>query len=183
MGSDFRSIIEFASLSEYCRWRGLDCGLDRRVTRMEFACDESFPVASLDWIPPEVYFFHVRRKDIKKELDTRLLPRCMEGFLVFQCGILGKVNLQTLPATMKGFYAHNNHISGEIRLYNLPKNMELINLSGNAIIAIFIAEEDTTLSLIKVDVSSQQGKVRVWHFGEKSALNFLQVNDVKYKRL
>ena len=61
--------------------------------------------------------------------------------------------------------------------------MERVNLSGNALTAIFIAEDDTTLSLIKVDVSSQQGKVRVLHFGEKCALEFLQVNNAKYTKL
>ena len=174
------AVDEFAPLY-YCAWDGVTC-TDQRVTGIEWFKFSAFTVVTLQWLPPAVHSVNFFEVEIRKTLNTRLLPKRMERFLVASCGLYGKLDLRTLPDSICEVDLSDNNFGGEIDLRELPATLRKLYLESNM---IRCALEDGGLLhrvLDEVVLQGQGTRLSIRWYGEMDNKDIFRVNNAKIVR-
>ena len=153
---------------DVCNWPGVECDHAGIVTKINWWADNwACGSVTLDYLPEQLQYFNVSRgifdeSKVSGTVQTSMLPRSLECFLVNSQELFGTLDFGGLPLPMATFEGYYNKFEGKIELERLPPKIDGIDLSGNKLCGtLCLTKLPASLRRLILDSNSFTGEIQL----------------------
>ena len=119
---------------DVCKWSGIKCDADQRVTNISVNSEHSSGSLELCYVPSKVKELWINppgKSELTGSVDLTRLPDGMESLCLTSNQLTGEIDLTRLPEGMVSLALNDNQLTGEVDLTRLPEDMLFLHLSEN----------------------------------------------------